>query len=287
MSAKPSPCSTPPSTWLRACSGEMTRPMSCTATMRSTVISPVAASTATCAIWQPNVFTRMPSGFGPREPVPTSCAWPSLPVISVTGSRSAPSSETNSPFDDPEVVRRDLEARRRRARAACRAGRRRRRAPRERPTASSASRPRRARRRRSASSRPRRGRGRAAARAPRRRPSRTPSSRPVPMSCAPVTTVTTPSWPMRTSACAGGPPPPHQIWQAAPRPRTRPSACSRSRSASRSAQPASSAARSMQAERCFEVYGRPLSWSTSTSLARRRSSGSSESAAASSSIALS
>ena len=109
MSAKPSPCSTPPSTWLRACSGEMTRPMSCTATMRSTVISPVAASTATCAIWQPNVFTRMPSGFGPREPVPTSCAWPSLPVTSMTGSRSAPSSETNSPFDDPQVVGRDLE----------------------------------------------------------------------------------------------------------------------------------------------------------------------------------
>ena len=53
------------------------------------------------------------------------------------------------------------------------------------------------------------------------------------MSCAPVTTVTRPSWPMRTSAWAGGPPPPHQIWQAAPRPRTRPSGWARSRSSSR------------------------------------------------------
>ena len=80
-----------------AVSGFSTRPMSWTATMRSTSISPVAGSTATCAIWQPNVLTRMPSGFGPREPVPTSCARPSLPVTSPSGLRSAPSRLTISP----------------------------------------------------------------------------------------------------------------------------------------------------------------------------------------------
>ena len=58
---------------------------------------------------------------------------------------------------------------------------------------------------------------------------------------------------MRTSACAGGPPPPHQIWQAAPRPRRRPSGCSRSRSASRS-RPAGQLGGAIDAGR--EVLGR-------------------------------
>ena len=75
---------------------------------------------------------------------------------------------------------------------------------------------------------------------------------PVPMSCVPVTTVARPSAPRRTSACAGGPPPPHQIWQAAPRPRRRPSGPGSAASASRSAQPASSAARSIA---CVEALG--------------------------------
>ena len=253
MSAKPRPCSTPPSTWLRACSGAITRPMSCTATMRSTVISPVAHID--------------------RDLRDLAAERVHAHAVGIRAARARADelrlAELARDLDDrlaQRAVQRDERAvddaagrrarprrRRPRARAACRAGRRPPSAPRARPTASSASRPRPARRRRSASSRPRRARDRAAARAPRRRPARTPSSRPVPMSCAPVTTVTTPSWPMRTSACAGGPPPPHQIWQAAPRPRLRPSGCSRSRSASRSAQPASSAARSMQAARFLAV----------------------------------
>ena len=156
----------------------------------------------------------MPSGFGPREPEPSICALPSLPVTSTTGSRSAPSRETNSPFDDPQVVGRDLEhvAGELEQLAAQVVGRgahgghhrrHRLRAARDR-----------ARRRRSASP----------PTSTRTRSSGRPSSSaatianavvtPVPMSWMPVTTVTTPSRPRRTSACAGGPPPPHQIWQA-------------------------------------------------------------------------
>ena len=87
----------PPITWLRAPIGFTTRPTSCTATTRSTVTSPVPVSTATWAIWQPKVFTFMPSGFGPREPEPEIHAFPSLPVTSVIGWRSVPSTERISP----------------------------------------------------------------------------------------------------------------------------------------------------------------------------------------------
>ena len=65
-------------------------------------------STATWAIWQPNVWTRMPSGFGPRDPVPTTCALPSLPVTSTSGSRARRRAD-GSAVDDVEVVGRDLE----------------------------------------------------------------------------------------------------------------------------------------------------------------------------------
>src|SRR6478735_5542645 len=61
------PCRIPPSAWLRAPIGLTTRPMSCTATIRSTRASPVCVSTATVAIWQPKVFTLMPSGLGERD----------------------------------------------------------------------------------------------------------------------------------------------------------------------------------------------------------------------------
>ena len=96
----------PPITWLRAPMGFTTRPMSCTATTRSTVTSPVPASTATCAIWQPNVFAFMPSGLGPREPEPEIHASPSFPVTSVIGSRRVPSTERISPSSS---VRSDAE----------------------------------------------------------------------------------------------------------------------------------------------------------------------------------
>ena len=78
------PCSTPPSTWLAALSGLMTRPMSCTATTRSQRTSPVPGSTATCAIWQPNVWIARPSGFGPRPPSPAIDASPSFSVTAET-----------------------------------------------------------------------------------------------------------------------------------------------------------------------------------------------------------
>ena len=91
------PCSTPPSTWLAALSGLMTRPMSCTATTRSQRTSPVPGSTATCAIWQPNEWMARPSGFGPRPPSPAIVASPSFSVTAETGSSSAPSAERMRP----------------------------------------------------------------------------------------------------------------------------------------------------------------------------------------------
>ncbi len=54
-------------------------------------------STAIWATWQPNVWMRMPSGFGPREPCPTSDELPSLDVISVSSWRSVPSRELTAP----------------------------------------------------------------------------------------------------------------------------------------------------------------------------------------------
>ena len=103
------PWRTPPSTWLDAASGLTIRPTSWTATIRSTRTSPVPGSTATCAIWQPNVWTRKPSGFGPREPEPSIVALPSFPVTSVTSTSSAPSRERIRPSAIVEVVGRDLE----------------------------------------------------------------------------------------------------------------------------------------------------------------------------------
>ena len=50
----------PPSTWLDAPSGLITRPMSWIAAIRSTVTSPVSTSTATSATCMPNVSTSMP-----------------------------------------------------------------------------------------------------------------------------------------------------------------------------------------------------------------------------------
>ena len=88
----------PPITWLRAPIGLTTRPMSCTATTRSTVTRPVSVSTATCAIWQPKVFTAMPSGLGAREPEPVTQALPSLLGDVVDrGARRVPSVERTSP----------------------------------------------------------------------------------------------------------------------------------------------------------------------------------------------
>ena len=75
----------------------MTRPMSCTATTRSTRTSPGRGSTATCAIWQPKVWTANPSGFGPRPPEPAIVASPSFSVTAVTASSSAPSRERKRP----------------------------------------------------------------------------------------------------------------------------------------------------------------------------------------------
>ena len=57
------------------------------------------ASTATCAIWQPNVLTTKPSGFGPREPEPSIVALPSFPVTSVTSTSIAPSRERIRPSE--------------------------------------------------------------------------------------------------------------------------------------------------------------------------------------------
>ena len=83
----------PPSTWLDAVSGLTIRPTSWTATIRSTRTSPRPGSTATCAIWQPKVWTTKPSGFGPREPEPSIVALPSFSVTSVTSASIAPSEE--------------------------------------------------------------------------------------------------------------------------------------------------------------------------------------------------
>ena len=86
-----------------------TRPTSWTATIRSTRTSPSPGSTATCAIWQPNVFTTKPSGFGPREPEPSIVALPSFSVTSVTAASIAPSWERIRPSRDLEVAGGDLE----------------------------------------------------------------------------------------------------------------------------------------------------------------------------------
>ena len=56
-------------------------------------------STATWAIWQPNVLTRKPSGFGPRAPEPSIVALPSFPVTSTMSASSAPSRERMRPSE--------------------------------------------------------------------------------------------------------------------------------------------------------------------------------------------
>ena len=86
----------PPSTWLDAPSGLMTRPTSWIAAILSTRTSPVSTSTATSATWTPNVRTRIPVGFGPRAPLPRICASASSPVTSSTG-QEPPSVETTLP----------------------------------------------------------------------------------------------------------------------------------------------------------------------------------------------
>ena len=83
----------PPSIWLRAPSGLITRPTSWIATTFSTTTSPVPMSTATSASWIPNVSTRMPVGLGPRAPLPRIWPSPSRPVISASG-HEPPSEET-------------------------------------------------------------------------------------------------------------------------------------------------------------------------------------------------
>ena len=74
----------PPSIWLDAPSGLITRPTSCTAAIRSTHTSPVSMSTATSATWTPNVSTCLPVGFGPRAPLPRICASSSTSTTSAT-----------------------------------------------------------------------------------------------------------------------------------------------------------------------------------------------------------
>ena len=92
----PSAWMIPPSIWLRAPSGLITRPTSWIATTFSTRTSPVPTSTATSASWIPNVSTRIPVGFGPRAPLPR--IWPSSsrPVISSSG-QLPPSEQTMLP----------------------------------------------------------------------------------------------------------------------------------------------------------------------------------------------
>ena len=244
-SAKPIPCSTPPSTWLEAVSGLTIRPTSWTATIRSTRTSPSAGSTATCAIWQPKVLTTKPSGFGPREPEPSIVALPSFSVTSVTSASIAPSCERIRPSrisrSSAAISKTSLGqleqrlAHLRRGRA--HGGHHRR------------------RRLRAAGDRAvdvrRRCRRRSRARAASGSPSSSaaticaPVSVPVPMSWIPVTTCAWPSASSRTVACDGGPPPPHQICVAQPMPRSRPSACG-SRSSSR-ARPAGELGRAVVA----------------------------------------
>ena len=85
------------------------RPTSCTATTRSTRTSPVPASTATCAIWQPNVLTRKPSGFGPRAPEPSIVASPSFSVTSVDGHVERAVARADAAVAKRQVVGGDLE----------------------------------------------------------------------------------------------------------------------------------------------------------------------------------
>ena len=73
----------PPSIWLRAPSGLITRPTSWIAITFSTRTSPVPTSTATSASWIPKVRTRIPVGLGPRAPLPRIWLSASRPVISV------------------------------------------------------------------------------------------------------------------------------------------------------------------------------------------------------------
>ena len=75
----PMPWMIPPSIWLEAPSGLITRPTSWIAAMRSTLTSPVSMSTATSATWTPKVSTCMPAGFGPRPPLPRICAFSEQP----------------------------------------------------------------------------------------------------------------------------------------------------------------------------------------------------------------
>jgi hypothetical protein len=83
----------PPSTWLCAPSGLITRPTSWIAAILSMRTSPVSTSTATSATWMPKVSVCIPVGFGPRAPLPR--IWPSSnkPVTSSSG-HEPPSAET-------------------------------------------------------------------------------------------------------------------------------------------------------------------------------------------------
>ena len=223
----------PPSTWLRAPSGLITRPMSWIAAIRSTVTSPVSTSTATSATWTPKVSTRIPVGFGPREPLPVICASSSRPVISSSG-QDPPSAETTRPSrsDNTRCSRSNFCAAISRICRAASAAAARTAGPIdgvvEEPAETEAYVPR--------------------AESPsetRTRSSGSPSSSaaicaiavrvPVPMSCIAVRTVAEPSELTRTPAYDGGPPPPYQIWLASPVPRrTEPS--ERARTSSRRAQ---------------------------------------------------
>ena len=82
--ANPSAWMTPPCTCDSAVSGLTMRPMSCTATIFSTKISPVRTSTSTCAKCAPKVLIDMPSGFGKREPLPMTVLFSSFFEISAT-----------------------------------------------------------------------------------------------------------------------------------------------------------------------------------------------------------
>ena len=92
----PSAWMIPPSIWLCAPSGLITRPTSWIAAIRSTTTSPVSTSTATSATCTPKVSTRIPAGFGPRAPLPRICPSSSSPVISSSGQES-PSAATMRP----------------------------------------------------------------------------------------------------------------------------------------------------------------------------------------------
>ena len=85
----PIPWMIPPSIWLDAPSGLITRPTSWIAAMRSTQTSPVSMSTATSATCTPKVSTCIPVGFGPRAPLPRICASSSTSTISLRRGASA------------------------------------------------------------------------------------------------------------------------------------------------------------------------------------------------------